>query len=82
MSKNKSDSFDGQEFDPVPAHPLANSELNPEQWVELFITSNSISYDYKTASIWQEGELLDSKFLLSKCDSPLTSMTFLTFDNF
>ncbi len=49
-----------------PVHPLANLDLLPQQWVELFIGLNNISYDHKTSSIRQEGESLEYGLLLSK----------------
>lgn len=47
-------------------HPLANVELLPQQWVELYIEINRIVYDHKTSSIRQDGESLEYGLLLSK----------------
>lgn len=51
---------------PEPLHPLTNPELMPKDWVELYITTNKITYDHKTGSLRQEDEALEYALLLSK----------------
>lgn len=46
--------------------PLANQELDPEQWVQKYLRLNNIQYNYKTDSFVLDGSTLDFNLLLSK----------------